>query len=169
MVRVLLFIILFSSVCNAQNKLLNILPIKDSKVYYSKVLEVKDVSKGELYDRAKQWLLHSGASPYEIIFTDDKEEQVDGKGWFKELWGPNDYPELYTTIFYTVSFKLRNGRYQYEISNFIVKKNGTETQIEVFKMEYKKNMKYNKSFYKRIDGYIKKVIVSIEKLMTKPL
>ena len=113
MVKILLFIILFSTVCNAQDKLLDILPLKDAKVYYSKVLEVKDVSKGDLYDRAKHWLLYSGASPYEIIYTEVMQEQIDGKGSFKELWGPNDYPELYTTVFYTLSFKLRNGRYQY--------------------------------------------------------
>ena len=169
MVKILLFILLFSSVCNAQDKLLDILPLKDGKVYYSKVLEVKNVSKGNLYDRAKQWLLFSGTSAYEIIYTEVKREQIDGKSSFKALWGPNDYPELYTTVFYTVSFKLRNGRYQYEISNFIVKKNGTETQIEVFKMEFKKNMKYNKLFYKKIDRYINELIVSIEKSMTKAL
>ncbi len=166
MYQILIFIVLFSSVVNAQNRLLDILPLKDAKVYYSEVLEVEGISKDELYNRAKQWLLHSGESPYEIIYTDDKNEQIDGKGSFKELWGPNDYPELYTTVSLSIGFKLRNSRYQYEITNFVIKKNGTETQIEVFKMEYKKNLKYNRLFYKKIDAHINNLISSIEKYMT---
>lgn len=163
--KILLFVILFSSVCSAQDKLLDILPLKDAKVYYSKVLEVEGVSKIELFDRAKQWILDSGEFSNKIIYTDSKSEQIDCQGSFKELWGPNDYPELYTDVFYTVNLKFRNARYQYEITNFIIKKNGMETQIEVFKMEYKKNMKYNKLFYKRIDATINNLIGSIEKSM----
>ena len=165
--RIILLTILLSPICNAQNMLLDILPLKDTKVYYSKVLEVEDASNIELFERAERWILNSGDHPNKIIYTDPKSEQINCTGSFKELWGPNDYPELYTDVLYTVKFKFRTGRYQYEITNLIVKKNGTETQIEVFKMEYKKNLKYNKLYYKRIDNQINNIIRSIERSMSK--
>ncbi len=164
--KIVLLIILFSLECYTQNKLLDILPLKDGKVNYISVLEVDGVSKEELYNRANYWLMNSEDYQNAIISTDDKNEQITGKGSFKELWGPNDYPELYVDVLQTFRFQFRNGRYQYSITNFIVKKPGMETQLEIYKMKNKKFIKYNKSFYKRIDTQIKKIINSLEKTMT---
>jgi len=163
--KIVLLIILFSLECYAQNKLLGILPLKEGKVNYTSVLEVNGTSKEELYNCANYWLMNSGDYQNEIISTDDKNEQITGKGSFKELWGPNDYPELYVDVLQTIRLQFRNGRYQYSITNFIVKKPGMETQLEIYKMKNKKYMKYNKSFYKRIDAKIKKIIISLEKSM----
>jgi len=164
--KIVLLIILFSLECYTQNKLLDILPLKDGKINYTSVLEVDGIPKEELYNRANYWLMNSEDYQNEIISTDDKNEQITGKGSFKKLWGPNDYPELYVDVLQTFRFQFRNGRYQYSITNFIVKKPGTETQLEIYKMKNKKFIKYNKSFYKRIDTQIKKIINSLEKTMT---
>ena len=166
MYKIVCLIIVFSSGCFGQNELLDILPLSDGRVNYSNVLEVNEISQVELHGRARNWLLSTDYIQNEISYSDDKYKQIDSKSFFKELWGPNYFSELYTEIYYTVNFKFRNGRYKYEITNFIIKKNGTETQLEIFKMERKKNMKYNKLFYEKIDSEIKKIITSIENSMT---
>lgn len=165
---ILLIIILFSSGCYAQ-KLLEILPLKDARVNYSHVFEVEDASIEELNNRANLWLSNSNMHNNQIIYLNDEYQQISSKGSFKELWGPNDYPELYVNVFHTINFKFRKNRYQYEITNFIIKKNGAETQIEIYKMNHKKSMKYNKLFYKRIDVQIKNLITSIEEFMAIPI
>lgn len=163
--KIILLIILFSSEGYTQNKLLDILPLKDAKVNYSNVLELEGTSKDELYKRAKYWLLNSSDYFYEIVDTDNKFKQINSKGSFKEIWGPNDYAELYVNVIQTVSLFFRDGRYKYEITNFIIKKPGMESQIEIYQMENKKLMKYNKLFYEKIDLQIKNLIISLEESM----
>lgn len=165
MYKVIIFLII-SLDCYAQNILLEVMPVKDSKVYFSKVLEVKSIKSSELYSRAKRWSKNYSDN-FKEVNSSQNNELIEYQGFFKELWGPNDYPELYVDVFYTVKFKFRNERYQYEISNFIVKKSNTAIELEIYKMKLKKNIKYNKIFYKRIDEHVKKVTNSIEKTMNK--
>lgn len=164
--KILLLAILFSFGCKGQNNLMDILPIKEGKVNYTKVLEVEGVSKEKLYKRAKHWLTSSYEYPDSIIQTDDSYQEIMGLGNFKVLWGPNDYPSLYVEVFQTINIKLREGRYQYEITNFIIKKYGMESQLEIFQMNDKKNTRHNKLFYENIDQKIKELISSLENSMS---
>ncbi len=154
---------------NAQDKLLDILPLKDGKVYYSKVLEVKGISKEELSKRGKYWLTNYNNLSRKIISSVNDYEQIKSQGSFMELWGPNDYPELYVEVIHTVRFQFRDERYQYEIFNFIIKKSNSEIELEIYNMTNSKKLKYNKLFYKKIDDQIKNIVTSIKKTMSTEL
>jgi len=167
--KILLFIIIYTSVSEAQNKYLGNLPLKNGKVNYNEVIEIKGISKDEFYSRAKHWLLDNNIYATDSLVNENKVEIYEGKDSFKVLWGPNDFKELYVEVYYSVIFEFRNSRYKYEITNFIVKEATKQIQLEIYKMKSKKNMKYNNLFYKRIDEHVKKLIDSLERSMTKRL
>ena len=54
-IYILFFILFVSNEILAQDKLLGILPLKDGKVTYSNVVQLKDVSKDMMYNRIKHW------------------------------------------------------------------------------------------------------------------
>ena len=83
-----------------------------------------------------------------------------------ELWGPNDYPELYVEVIHTVKFQFRDERYQYDIFNFIIKKSNSEIELEIYNMTNSKKLKYNKLFYKKINDQINDIVTSIKKTMS---
>ncbi|MCF6222144.1 MAG: DUF4468 domain-containing protein [Flavobacteriaceae bacterium] len=156
-------ILLFSTlVCNAQNKLLDALPLKNGKVLYSSVLEVKDVSKDSLHLHAKKWLLNHSEKVEEIATNDNKYKEISGKVSFKLLWGPNDFKEYYVTVSPTFYFKIRNERYLYKVSDFIILQSGLTAEIEVYQISNNKYTKYNKLFYQNIDQRIHTYITSFE-------
>lgn len=164
--RRIFFFILISISVNAQDKLLDILPLKDGKVYYSKVLEVKGISEEELSKRGKYWLTNYNNRNKNIISSFNDYEQIKSQGFFMELWGPNDYPELYVEVIHTVRFQFRDERYQYEIFNFIIKKSNSEIELEIYNRTNGKKLKYNKLFYKKIDDQIKDIVASLKKTMS---
>ena len=70
---------------NAQDKLLDILPLQGGKVDYTEVVHVDSVSKNELYARAKLWLVDTYKSSINVIQLEDKENgEIIGKG-FSEI------------------------------------------------------------------------------------
>ncbi len=165
MKKILLFIFLQSLSIQSQNMLLDILPLKGQKVVYTNVHEVLDASKAQLSQKAKAWFEENQLPIQTNHALDERHHIIDGELAFEELWGPNDFSELYKTIYCTVKFTMINERYQYEISNFIVKEPQRETQLEIYKMDEKKLQKYNPDFYTRIDDRIKNVIQSLENKM----
>lgn len=151
--------------CIAQNSFLDILPLKNGRVNFTKVIEVDGISQKELYNRAIYWLIDTKDLQAIKVSNDSICEEIKSKGKFKALWGPNDYPELYLSISYAIKLNFRNNRYKYEFTNFIVKKSEVEMQIEIYKMENNKNKKYNTLFYRQIDENIQILITSLEKAM----
>lgn len=162
----LLFLLLFVNSIIGQVLLLDELPLIDSKVTYKKVNEVLDHSKINLCAKAGDWF-HK-----EVIVLDvDKpldgtHHYLSGTYRFKTLWGPNNYKELYKEIECTVSLTVKNERYQYEFSDFIVREPNQVIQLEIYQLDHKKFHKYNKAFYKRVDTEIKDVLAKLEKTMT---
>lgn len=65
------FILPFSAF--AQDSTSYILPVKDGKVYYERVIEINSTSKDDLYKKAKLWALSSFNSQKNTIETDDKD------------------------------------------------------------------------------------------------
>lgn len=161
----LLICSIISIECFSQNKFLDILPVKNGKANFTKVLEVDGVSQKEFYNRAKYWLIDTEDLQSNMVYSDSIYDEIKSKGEINALWGPNDYPELYLSIGYTIKLNFRNNRYKYEFTNFIVKKSEVEMQIEIYKMENTKNKKYNTLFYKQIDEQIQILITSLEKAM----
>lgn len=163
--RLIMILLLITFVSKAQSKLLDILPLKNGKVIYSNVLEVKNVSKDSLYSHAKKWILKNIGKAEKVSTYDTKYKEINGKISFKLLWGPNDFKEYYVTVSPTFHFKIRNERYQYKISDFIILQSGLRAEIEVYQITNNKNVKYNKSFYQRIDQRINNYIASFEMAM----
>lgn len=162
MKKILLFIFFCSLSVQSQNMLLDILPLKGQKVVYTKVHEVVDASKLRLSQNAEAWFQEHQLAIERNQALDERHHQIEGELQFQELWGPNDFPELYKTIYCKVGLTLINERYQYQISNFIVKEPQSEIQLEIYKVDKKKLQKYNPDFYKRIDVKIKSIIASLE-------
>ncbi len=103
----IVFWIILSIDCSAQSKLLDILPLKDGKVNYTKVVEMEGISKEELFDRAKYWLLESSTYQKDIMRIDDKNNEIISNGLIKALWGPNNYEELSVIINHSIKLKFR--------------------------------------------------------------
>jgi hypothetical protein len=161
----LLFVVLLVNSVNGQDLLLGVLPLVDAKVTYKNVHEVIGNSKMDLYNRAGEWY-ENETIPLEVNKPlDDTHHNLSGTYTFKTLWGPNDFPELYKEVEFKIKLTLKNERYQYNISNFIVKEPNQSTQLEIYKMDHKKLYKYNKAFYERIDTAVKILLARLEKAM----
>ncbi len=165
MKQISLMLFLFVIQMNGQKLLLDVLPIINSKVVYKNVFEVSGTSKLELQKRALDWFDERNISVRENKPLDDTHQIISGEHSFKTLWGPNDFPELYIEVKFKVNLTIKNERYQYEISDFIVKETNQATQLEIYKMDNKKLYKYNKEFYKRINAEINNLIARMEKAM----
>ena len=161
----LLFLILVVNSINAQALLLDILPLANSKVTYKNVNEVIGSSKLDLLTQAENWCKNESIILEINKPIDATHHYLSGDHSFKTLWGPNDYPELYKEVTFKISLTIKNERYQYEISSFIVKEPNQAAQLEIYKMDHKKLYKYNKAFYQRIDTEINKLITSLVKTM----
>ena len=161
----LLFVLLLAHSIHGQALLMEVLPLSNSKVTYKKVHEVIGDSKMDLYHKASDWCANEQI-PIEINKPlDDTHHYLSGTYSFKTLWGPNDFPELYKEVELKISLTLKDERYQYEISKFIVKEPNQSTQLEIYKMDHKKFFKYNKAFYQRIDLEITNLIENLVKAM----
>ena len=161
----LLFIILLVNSINGQVLLLDVLPLVNSKVTYKKVHEVIGDSKTDLNTKAGVWFENESIALEINKPLDDTHHYLSGTYTFKTLWGPNDFPELHKEVEFQINLTLKNERYQYEISSFIVKEPNHATQLEIYQMDHKKLSKYNQAFYKRIDTEINKLIARLEKAM----
>ncbi len=88
---------------------------------YSEVIKVDSISKDELYNRAKIWFAIACNSSKDILQMDNKEEgQIIGKA--KMSYNPtilNASGRTYGIINYTIKLYLKDGRYKYEITDFI--------------------------------------------------
>ena len=161
----LLFVLLLAHSIHGQALLMEVLPLSNSKVTYKKVHEVIDDSKMDLYNKASDWYANEQI-PIEINKPlDDSHHYLSGTYSFKTLWGPNDFPELYKEVQLKINLTIKNERYQYEISKFIVYEANQSTQLEIYKLDQKKLYKYNKAFYQRIDLEINNLIASLVKAM----
>ena len=162
----LLFFFLLTQSVQGQDLLLDVLPMIDTKVKYKKVLEVIGDSKTDLSSKALEWFDHKSVLVQINEPLDATHHYVSGKDTFRTLWGPNDFPELYKEVEFKIMLTLKNERYQYEITSFVVKEPNQATQLEIYKMDHKKLSKYNKDFYKRIDEKINALTKSLEEAMS---
>ncbi len=69
---ILIFAFGFSQSIIAQEKLKDILPLKDGKVTYIGVIQVDGISKEEIYKRAKLWLAYN----FEYSKFDEKDKLI---------------------------------------------------------------------------------------------
>ncbi|MDN4164875.1 DUF4468 domain-containing protein [Cytophagales bacterium LB-30] len=171
---VIIFLILFyTNTINAQEKLLDILPLEDGRVTYSGVVQVNDVSRSQLYNNAKRWFIDTYTSGKDVIQLDDKESgEIIGKGYFEEVWMVTAYSGQNVNVWQTIKVQMKDGRYRYEITDFRMKyivpaSNYTRaTEIDLPIEEWNKGRdKNNAKFYPKIDSHVQDMISSLEKVM----
>lgn len=120
MKRTLLFIIILLGYT------LNLLA--QNTLTYTEVVEIKEVTKDELYNRAKKWFVTTYKSGNQVIQLDDKETgAIIGKASMKYQPRPFTGSEkINGLIHYTISINLKNGRYKYEITDFVHEPSGSQ-------------------------------------------
>lgn len=84
---------------------------------YTAVIEVPGVSKLELYTRARSWFVEYYKDADAVIQMEDKESgRLIGKGRFGVIWQMG----VERLIRHTVQIDVKDGRFRYSISNFMV-------------------------------------------------
>jgi len=167
MKKLVLIFFLCSVQLIAQDELLGVLPLNSGKISYKQVIEEVGIPKDSLVQNAKDWFIAHSAAKINEATLDKKHQSVTGNLSFKTLWGPNDFPELYKEVQFTLEVICKNERFQYKFFNFTVKEPGISTQLEIYKTEKKIYEKYNRDFYLRIDKEINKMISSLVEKMKK--
>lgn len=172
----ILFILLSILTLNglhAQDKLLEILPLKDGKVTYSDVNQVPGASKEELYTRAKRWFIDTYHSGKDVMQHSDKESgEIIGKGFFEDTWGVTFYSNQEVKVWQTIQIQMKEGRYKYKIYDFRMKYFVSSSQytsastVDVPLEEWNKEREANsQKFYRKIDKQVNRLIESIEEAM----
>ena len=108
--------IVATTTLSAQEKLKGVLPVKNDKVTYTEIVQVDSLSKADIYKRARLWL----AKNYENSKIDDQDLLI-SKGYFP--YGPYK-------VWNTIVFRIKNGKYKFEISDFKLQENNTEWDLE---------------------------------------
>jgi hypothetical protein len=140
---IIVFAFGFSPTISGQEKLKDILPLKDGKVTYTNVILVDSISKEEIYKRAKQWL----AQNFEYTKNDDNDLLI-SRGYIQygmfKFW-------------HTIIIKIKDGKYKYEITDFTFSDGNVDQNIEGNYISLTK-----KSDFKYIDDHVTKIIISLE-------
>lgn len=157
-----LLLFFFTLHMNGQDLLLDVLPLVKKEVVYKNVREASGISKMTLQERSQNWFKKNNIITVVNKPLDDTHHFLSGTYAFKALWGPNDFEELHKTVECEVGLTLKKGRYQYEISSFIVRESNMISELEIYKMDKKRLQQYNKAFYQRIDVQIKSLISNLE-------
>lgn len=95
---------------------------------YSEVIQVDSASANELYNRAKFWLASSYNSSKDVLQIDNKNDgQILGKALFSFNQTFLDRSgQTKGSIKYTISITVKDGRYKYEVTEFIHEPIGNE-------------------------------------------
>lgn len=98
------------------------LPIdpQTKKIVFTEIIKVDSVSKDELYSRAREWFARTFVSSKNVLEMDDRQAgKLIGNGaksgfYYGLLMTPVDY-----TLTYEISVYIKDGRYKYEIADFV--------------------------------------------------
>ena len=105
-----LLLICFLSICASIN---TALCQTEAPLVYTEVVQVEGVSKDELYNRAKNWVVKVYNNPQKVIQLDDKAAgQISVKGLFNY-----NFRDFRNQVNYTMSIYVKDGRYKYEMSD----------------------------------------------------
>jgi hypothetical protein len=156
----LLFTVLISKTYS-QEKLLDILPLKDGIVTYSEVVQVDSTTKSSLYKKAKRWFITTYKSAKDVVQLDDQESgEITGKGSFKISYYTRE-----PNISHTISVYVKDGRYKYLITQLSY----SDNQNEKFSIEnFPNSWGGKKKLYLKVDEEIMSIISSLKKYMSAP-
>ncbi len=158
-VILVLFLLFINASSFSQDKLLEILPVKDGAVTYTEVVQTDSLNKETLYLRAKKWFVGTYKSANDVIQLDDKEGgEITGKGIFKI-----DYYTRNPSISHTVTISVKNGRYRYVVTGFSY----ADNQSQSFNVEnFPKSWAGKKKLYNNINEEVIRLIASLKKQMS---
>lgn len=101
--------------------LLPLFSFSQEPLTYSDVIQVDSISQTELYYRAKLWFANTYKNSKEVIHVDNQEAgQILGKSIMD--YTPNFFSGqgmVAGTVKYTITIYVKEGRYKYEITDFI--------------------------------------------------
>jgi hypothetical protein len=170
MKSLLIILLSFISITGFSQKLDSI-PMKDGKVFYSEVVKVDSATSSELYSRAKNFLAHEYKSAKAVIQVDDKDGgQIVGKG---------NYNISFTfmlvncsqLVHHTLSIFVKDGKYKYEISEFIVDvpRSSFESAKIIPIEEFGATKKVRAKALDSNDSIVKDIVKDLKIAMGKPL
>ena len=167
---VCILILLSTAITQAQNIAGPKLPIdeKTKIISYSKVNEVANVSKDDLYKRALTWANTYYKNPKDVIREIDRQEgKIVCKARYK-IMNPPDKKGFSTeggVVMYTLNLQFKDGRYKYDLTEINWKQQSyypVEKWMETTSASYKPEF----SFYlKQMDDTSKEIIGSLDKAM----
>lgn len=171
--KLLFLALILSEISYAQeDKLLDILPIKDGKVNYTSVVSVDSASKDQLYTRAKRWFAEAFKSAQDVIQLDDKESgEIIGKGAYQTSYQATFAMSLTTWVNFKVNISVKDEKYKYEITSFTVKyikpsgssiASADDTPIESWNNNREEN---KKKFLVKVNDFVTSLVKSIEDQM----
>jgi hypothetical protein len=96
--------------------------ISDTAMTFTKVVFVDSTLKSpELYERAREWFALTYRSSKEVLQVEDKDNfKLIGKGAFKyisDIYYGSEGTKGW--VYYTITVQVKDGKYKYELSNFI--------------------------------------------------
>src|SRR5690606_4091346 len=145
------FVLLIFQLSFSQKQIEDILPSENGNVIYSEVIEVNDINKDELYNRARKWVVLKYQSANNVIQLDDKLEGIIiGKGNFDIIYYSRD-----PKIRHTIQIETKDGRFKYTISGFVYSdKQGDSFAVE----QFPKSWSGKEKLYRAIDEKVRLII-----------
>jgi hypothetical protein len=133
MKKLTIFILLlnFSNVFSQQQ---DIIPVVESKMIFSKIVEVDSANKDELYLRAKVWIAEAFKSPTNVVQLDDKASgQILIKGIIYSWMSGKQH-----TVYSTLKIYLKENKAMLEITDFIINDGSTDFNLEAWETNQKR-------------------------------
>lgn len=117
-VFVCLFIGMFSAY--SQDKLYDVMPLKEGKIIYEGVVSVDSTKQSELQRAAKKWFIDTYKSSKDVIGLDEPDE-IMGKGVIKTTHQAGFMTMYQIDVQHTVDLQFKDGKYRYSITDFRTK------------------------------------------------
>lgn len=142
----------YDTLCNA-------IPLKDGRLTYTGVVDIKDASAKELYSNTKIWIAETFVSPKTVIKSDVENSSVMLSG----LIFDSDINSVQYRINFTLQFK--DGRYRYELTNInlYITKMKNKNPIEEIPAFANKDEKYMLRIHYQLQNFIDKHKDKLEK------
>jgi hypothetical protein len=145
---------------------------------YSEVIEVPEVDKSQLFVRGREWFNENFKSSKDVLQIADKETgELSGKGVMEVIFvfrymGERKFP---TDVNFQMSVWVKDGKYKYEITNFIVPESSKSIEIGLITTSNETNKTYpgysakkiNEMYLSIKEGIERKAKLLIEDLKTK--
>jgi hypothetical protein len=137
------------------------IPFINGKITYTETVNIDSVNGNELYNRAKNWIIHNFKAPKNVIQVDDKEQGIIlCNGTFHINFGGKT-----PAISNTLEIEVKDNKYRYTMTDFHYLDDNGDFDAENYpKMWLSKN-----GFYKRLSEKTKEILYSLKKAMLEKI